>query len=180
MICSSTLPLAKVPWFNFFLVTHLDENIRDLLSHIHDLISNPCRFTEICWLSSFGSIPLLAENLLGYVSIRFGHSSWQNCSRSVRLDGDTWWKVIFKSCHKFSDVFAANWHAVVTHPPIHSFIWPLYLITKLQYLPQPLEAAISWNSGWTIICFLLFVKDISIRKGGILYTHNKGVYYTCL
>ena len=31
----------------------------------------------------------------------FAHSSVQNCSSSVKLNGECWWTAIFKSCHRF-------------------------------------------------------------------------------
>ncbi len=53
---------------------------------------------------------ITAASLLGYVFISFAHteteifahSSLQNSSSSVRLDGHCLWTAIFKSCHRFS------------------------------------------------------------------------------
>ena len=53
---------------------------------------------------------ITAASLFGYFSTSFAyletaifaHSSWQNSSSSVRLDGDRLWTAIFKSRHRFS------------------------------------------------------------------------------
>ena len=59
---------------------------------------------------------ITAANLLRYVSTSFAHleteifahSSLQNSSSSVRLDGERLWTAVFRSCHRFSIGFRSG------------------------------------------------------------------------
>ena len=67
-----------------------------------------CRTAFLCNYSCKSFFGDVSNSFAHLESDIFAHSSLQNSSSSVRLDGERLWTAIFKSCHRFSIGFRSR------------------------------------------------------------------------